>query len=234
MPRIALGQLNLTVGDLAGNVVRMAEMADRATQGGADVIASPNWRSPATPPRTWCTVASSSTRASRRSSLARRRPRLPRDPGFVDRSDAGVHNAAALLRNGTVGTRYHKMQLPNFGVFDEQRYFVPGTEGVRVDVVGSRSGCRSARTPGTTPCRSRATRGVPLIVNINGSPYHRGKTSDADRDPGRERARQTGAWIAYVNAVGGQDELVFDGGSLVVAPDGDRAPSRDDRSPRTC
>jgi NAD+ synthase (glutamine-hydrolysing) len=139
--------------------------------------------------------------------------------GFIDRSEAGVHNAAALLRNGTVESIYHKMQLPNFGVFDEQRYFVPGATGVRVDVGGLTIGLSVCEDAWHDAQPFAGYAGLPLVLNINGSPYHRGKTAQRAEILGA-RARQTGAWIAYVNAVGGQDELVFDGGSMVVAPDG--------------
>jgi NAD+ synthase (glutamine-hydrolysing) len=139
--------------------------------------------------------------------------------GFLDRTDAGLHNAAALLRNGTVEQRYHKIQLPNFGVFDERRYFVPGTAGVRVQVGGLTAGLSVCEDAWHDAQPFAGYAGLPMILNINGSPYHRGKTSER-AEILADRARQTGAWIAYVNAVGGQDELVFDGGSMVVAPDG--------------
>jgi NAD+ synthase (glutamine-hydrolysing) len=221
MPRIALGQVNLTVGDLAGNVARMAEMADRATQEGADAIAFPELAVTGYPPEDLVHRAEFvGENLEALDALARKTATAcPVITGFIDRSEAGVHNAAALLRNGTVETRYHKIQLPNFGVFDEQRYFEPGTGGVRVDLGGMQTGlsvCEDAWHEGP-PFAGYA--GLPLIVNINGSPYHRGKTAERGEILAA-RARQTGAWIAYVNAVGGQDELVFDGGSMVVGPDG--------------
>ena len=139
--------------------------------------------------------------------------------GFVDRSAAGVHNAAAVLQGGAVTARYAKCKLPNYGVFDERRTFVAGTEGVTVEVAGTDVGlsiCEDAWEPG--PPFDRYV-GTPIVANLNGSPFHRGKVEER-ADVLRARAAETGAWIVYVNAVGGQDELVFDGGSLVVAPDG--------------
>jgi NAD+ synthase (glutamine-hydrolysing) len=124
-----------------------------------------------------------------------------------------------MLQGGTVAARYHKCRLPNYGVFDERRTFEPGEDGVDVEVAGVRLGlsvCEDAWKPGP-PWTDYGDVGV--IVNINGSPYHRGKAHERE-DVLRDRARETGAWIVYVNAVGGQDELVFDGGSVVVAPDG--------------
>jgi NAD+ synthase (glutamine-hydrolysing) len=143
--------------------------------------------------------------------------------GFVDRTERGLHNAAALLEGGRVEARYHKHKLPNYGVFDEQRYFVPGEGGCQVRLASSDLGlsiCEDAWKPGP-PFDEYAGR-VQVIPNINASPYHRGKSGDRVQICA-DRARETGAWIVYVNCVGGQDELVFDGGSIVVAPGGELA-----------
>src|SRR5207249_6535151 len=140
--------------------------------------------------------------------------------GFVDRTDAGLHNAAALLRDGTIAARYAKNKLPNYGVFDEKRYFVPGTASTRVTIGGSDVGlsvCEDAWLPGPP---FDAYGGVSFVANINGSPFDVGKAHDRTHVL-RDRAHETGAWIVYVNAVGGQDELVFDGGSIVVSPQGE-------------
>jgi NAD+ synthase (glutamine-hydrolysing) len=115
--------------------------------------------------------------------------------------------------------RYAKCKLPNYGVFDERRTFVPGDRGVVVEIAGTPTGlsvCEDAWAPGP-PFDSYV--GIPIVVNLNASPYHRHKAEER-ADVLRARAAETGAWIVYVNAVGGQDELVFDGGSIVVAPDG--------------
>ena len=138
MARIALGQLNLTVGDLAGNVARMADAAARATEAGADLVVFPELAITGYPPE----------------DLVLRREFVQENldalqalagktasgcqviTGFVDRSAAGIHNAAALLSGGGIAARYHKIQLPNFGVFDEQRYFEPGTDVTTVEVGG--------------------------------------------------------------------------------------------------
>jgi NAD+ synthase (glutamine-hydrolysing) len=221
MPRIALGQANLTVGDLSGNVARMADASERATQSGADLVAFPELAITGYPPEDLVHRGEFvSENLEALDALARKTASsCPVVTGFIDRSEAGVHNAAALLRNGTVESIYHKMQLPNFGVFDEQRYFVPGATGVRVDVGGLTIGLSVCEDAWHDAQPFAGYAGLPLVLNINGSPYHRGKTAQRAEILGA-RARQTGAWIAYVNAVGGQDELVFDGGSMVVAPDG--------------
>ena len=221
MARIALGQVNLTVGDLARNVERMAATADRATQAGADLVAFPELAITGYPPED-LVLRGEFVRENLEAldALARKTAAAcPVITGFIDRTGAGLHNAAALLHNGTVESRYHKVQLPNFGVFDERRYFVPGTDGVRVEVGGLTTGLSVCEDAWHDAQPFAGYAGLPLIVNINGSPYHRGKIAERAQILAA-RARQTGAWIAYVNAVGGQDELVFDGGSMIVAPDG--------------
>ena len=221
MPRIALGQLDLTVGDLAGNVARMADAAQRATEAGADLVCFPELAITGYPPEDLVLRREfvDDNLEALRSLASKAATSCPVVVGFVDRTDAGIHNAAALLERGDIRARYHKVQLPNFGVFDERRYFTPGADAVRVTVRDTELGlsvCEDAWHDGLPFSRLA---GVPLIVNINGSPFHRGKIHDRETIL-RDRARQTGAWIAYVNAVGGQDELVFDGGSMMVAPDG--------------
>ena len=219
--RIALGQLNLTVGDLEGNVDRMSDATAAATAAGADLICFPELAITGYPPEDLVLRAEFvRDNLEALGDLARQTAtRCAVVAGFVDRSDAGIHNAAAYLQRGDVQSVYHKLHLPNFGVFDEQRYFVPGTEGVAVERDGQRVGlsiCEDAWHD-APPFTSYA--GMQFIVNINGSPFHRGKISERE-DVLRARTRRTGAWIVYVNAVGGQDELVFDGGSMVMAPDG--------------
>jgi NAD+ synthase (glutamine-hydrolysing) len=224
MIRIALGQINTTVGDLDGNVGKMAEWAARATESGADLVCFPELAVTGYPPEDLVL-----------------RPEFVRDnlqaledlargtaggcavlTGFVDRSDVGLHNAAGLLSGGEVLARYHKVKLPNYGVFDEQRYFVPGEAACPVRVASAALGisvCEDAWKPGP-PWNAYAKLGTGVIPNINASPYHRHKIAER-LEICRDRARETGAWIVYVNAVGGQDELVFDGGSMVVSPGGD-------------
>ena len=226
MVRIALAQINTTVGDLDGNVERMVRRTAEAAEAGADVVCFPELAVTGYPPEDLVL-----------------RPEFVRDNlaaldelakrtadgvavlvGFVDRTERGLHNAAALVRGGTTTERYHKVQLPNFGVFDERRYFVPGEAACPVRLGSSELGlsvCEDA-WHGGSPFTDYAGRRTPAILNINASPYHRHKTAERIRICS-ERARETGAWIVYVNSVGGQDELVFDGGSMVVSPDGELA-----------
>ncbi|MGH2724271.1 MAG: NAD+ synthase [Actinomycetota bacterium] len=223
--RIALGQVNVTVGDLDGNVETLATWSQEATGLGADLVCFPELAVTGYPPEDLVfRPAFVEDNLAAVDELARRAADgCAVLVGFVDRSDRGLHNAAALLRGGRIEARYHKHKLPNYGVFDEQRYFVPGEQGCRVRVAGSELGisvCEDAWKPGP-PFDDYANR-TAVIPNINGSPYHRRKTHER-LEICAARARETGAWIAYVNLVGGQDELVFDGGSMVVSPEGDMA-----------
>jgi NAD+ synthase (glutamine-hydrolysing) len=220
--RIALGQLNLAVGDLQGNLDKLATWSREAAGHGADLVCFPELAITGYPPEdlvlrrgfvddNLAALADLALRTADGCAVL---------VGFVDRSDRGLHNAAGLLRGGVVEARYHKHQLPNYGVFDEKRYFVPGERGCEVRVADSTLGisvCEDAWRPGP-PFDEYAGR-AEVIPNINGSPYHRRKTHER-LEISAARARETGAWIVYVNCVGGQDELVFDGGSIVVSPDG--------------
>ena len=221
MVRIALGQLNLTVGDLDGNVARMVEATAKATEAGADLICFPELAVTGYPPEDLVLrpeFVRDNLSALQELAL-QTATRCAVVVGFVDRTDAGIHNAAAYLRGGAVESIYHKVQLPNFGVFDERRYFAPGTDGVAVEVDGERVGLSVCEDAWHDAMPFTSYAGLPLIVNINGSPYHRGKAGER-QDVLRERVHRSGSWVVYVNAVGGQDELVFDGGSFVMAPDG--------------
>jgi NAD+ synthase (glutamine-hydrolysing) len=221
--RIALGQINVTVGDLEGNLDRLAEWASEATGQGADLVCFPELALTGYPPEDLVfrrgfvddnleALQDLAKRTTGGSAVL---------VGFVDRTERGLHNAAALLRDGDVEARYHKHKLPNYGVFDEQRYFVPGEEGCRLRLADSDLGisiCEDAWKSGP-PFDDYAGRAT-VIPNINASPYHRRKTHER-LEICADRARETGAWIVYVNLVGGQDELVFDGGSMAVAPSGE-------------
>ncbi len=224
MVRIALGQINTTVGDLAGNVERMVVTAAEATAAGADLVCFPELAVTGYPPEDLVLRPAfvADNLAALRDLATRSAGGCAVLVGFVDHTDRGLHNAAGLLSGGHVVARYHKVQLPNYGVFDEQRYFVPGESACPVRVASSALGisvCEDAWMPGQPWTRYAAER-TAVIPNINGSPYHRNKIAER-LDVCRARARETGAWIVYVNLVGGQDELVFDGGSMVVSPDGE-------------
>ena len=224
MPRIALGQLNLTVGDLAGNVEKMAAAAARATEAGAELVCFPELSITGYPPEDLVLRPEfvRDNLAALDELAAKTTDACPVIAGFVDRSGRGLHNAAAYLAGGEVRVRYHKIVLPNYGVFDEKRYFVPGDRSEQVSVGGISVGLSVCEDAWQSEGPFADYRGVPLVININGSPYHRRKLEER-LGVLRDRAREFGGWIAYVNAVGGQDEIVFDGGSLVMGPDGEVA-----------
>jgi NAD+ synthase (glutamine-hydrolysing) len=223
MVRIALGQIDTTVGDLDGNVERMTAWAARATEAAADIVVFPELAVTGYPPEDLVLrPAFVEDNLEALEVLAKATTGgCPIVTGFVDRSERGIHNAAGLLSDGGVLARYHKVKLPNYGVFDEQRTFVPGDAACRIRLAGSDLGlsiCEDAWAAGP-PFDAYAERDTSIVLNINGSPYHRGKAGERVAIC-RDRALETHAWIVYVNAVGGQDELVFDGGSVVVGPDG--------------
>ena len=224
--RIALGQVDTTVGDLPGNVDLLTAWASRATEADADVVVFPELAITGYPPEDLVLrpafvddnlIALDALAANTTGGCSI-------VVGFVDRSERGIHNAAALVGGGRVVARYHKIKLPNYGVFDEARTFTPGEAGCPVRIAGSELGlsvCEDAWMSGP-PFDEYAERHTPVILNINGSPFHRGKAEERV-EICRARALETGSWIVYVNAVGGQDELVFDGGSVIVRPDGSLA-----------
>ena len=224
--RIALAQVDTTVGDLDGNVELLTAWTSRATEANVDVVVFPELAITGYPPEDLVLRPSfvDDNLAALGALAADTVGGCPIVVGFVDRTARGIHNAAALIGSGQIVARYHKVKLPNYGVFDERRTFVPGDAACPVRLANSELGlsvCEDAWMPGP-PFDAYAERGTPVILNINASPFHRGK-SDERLGICRDRALETGSWIVYVNAVGGQDELVFDGGSIVVRPDGSLA-----------
>lgn len=231
--RIAGAQLNLTVGALDANEARIGEAMDWAEDERADVLLLPELAVSGYPPEDLVHrlgFVEDNLDVVRR--LAARSGKTTTVVGFVDlvkgRVDAGdaeprqVANAAALLRNGEwIGT-YHKILLPNYGVFDEARYFLPGVTADQLwDVGDVRVGvsvCEDIWLP-TGPPFQQAQAGARVILNINGSPYHRGKAVERELMLA-DRAREAGVPVVYLNLVGGQDELVFDGASVILGSDG--------------
>ena len=223
MIRIALGQIDTTVGDVEGNVAKMVEWAARATTAGADVVCFPELAITGYPPEDLVLRPEFvDDNLEALDDLARRTAGgCAVLTGYVDRSERGLHNAAAVLHGGEAVARYRKIKLPNYGVFDERRYFDAGRTPASARIADTELGlsvCEDAWAPGP-PFDEYARIKAKVVLNINASPYHRGKSAER-LDVCAARARETGSWIVYVNAVGGQDELVFDGGSMVVSPDG--------------
>jgi NAD+ synthase (glutamine-hydrolysing) len=224
MLRGALAQLNPTVGDLDANLALLAAVYDRADAAGCDIVAFPELSVTGYPPEDLVLKSGFvEDNLELLSKFAARTRRCAAVVGFVDH-DRDLYNAAAVCANGEILGRYHKRLLPNTAVFDEQRYFTPGDDsdplelysvgGVKVGV----SICEDIWSP-FGPVAEQAAAGAELNININGSPYRSGKGADRERMLAT-RAADSHCAIVYVNQVGGQDELVFDGGSVVVDHEG--------------
>lgn len=221
--RIGLGQINTTVGDIEGNTKKILDYIEKGKKMGADLLAFPEMAVTGYPPEDLLLMPKfieANLKAVRR--IAKATSSITVLLGFVDKKE-DIFNAAALLQNGKVIASYCKTFLPNYGVFDEDRYFKAGTENfifVLNSVPIGPSICEDLWYPGD-PIRTQALYGgAELIVNISSSPYHAGKTSFREKMIST-RATDNVAIVAYCNLVGGQDELVFDGGSLIFDQKGE-------------
>lgn len=223
MIRVALGQVNPTVGDIDGNVAIATDAIRRAAEAGAQVVALPELMVTGYPPED-LVFRPSFVEANRLAleEIASTTGDMLAIVGFVDTSHDALYNAAGLCLDGRLVGVYHKHRLPNYGVFDERRYFAPGRGHLLLDTSDGVIGvcvCEDAWFP-DGPVTTQGDAGAQVVVNINASPFHKGKLAERT-EMLATRARRAHAAIVYVNAVGGQDELVFDGGSLVVSSDGD-------------
>ncbi|MBW4719371.1 NAD+ synthase [Saccharothrix obliqua] len=225
--RLALAQVNACVGDLAGNSELVVAWSRKAVEAGAHLVVFPEMALTGYPVEDLA-LRESFARASRQAltELAVRLDDagcggLPVFVGYLDRDEHGTRNAAAVLHGGEVVARQHKHHLPNYGVFDERRYFTPGDTLDVVRLHGLEIGmviCEDLWQDGG-PVAALGAAGVDLVVSPNASPYER-KKDDARLPLVARRAAEANAPLAYVNMVGGQDELVFDGDTMVVARDG--------------
>src|SRR5207247_1479034 len=238
--RVGLAQINTTVGDLEGNVRKALEYVERARELGVDVVSFPELTVTGYPPEDLL-LRSQFVRdnvAALEGMMGACRG-ITVVVGFVDRGELArsviwgpvgatdvsripIYNAAAVIHDGRLAHVYHKERLPNYGVFDEARYFEADRACEVYRVAGVDVGvniCEDIWYPGD-PTETQAKAGARVIVNINGSPYHAGKRGFRE-DMLAERARAYDVCVCYTNQVGGQDELVFDGGSMVMAPSGE-------------
>jgi NAD+ synthase (glutamine-hydrolysing) len=225
--RVALAQIDPTVGDIDGNAAKIAEWIARAEGEGAALTIFPELCVPGYPAEDLY-LKRHFVAANQRAveELARGVRGTTALVGFAEPVAGGgdfrhAHNSLAVLADGAVQAVYRKNRLPNYSVFDEQRYFVPGEEPATIEVAGTSVGltvCEDVWAPGP-PASSEAAAGAALIANPSGSPYHRGKGREREA-MFAERARAYGAAFAFCNLVGGQDELVFDGHSLLVDAEG--------------
>jgi NAD+ synthase (glutamine-hydrolysing) len=215
--RLALCQLNATVGDIARNAEHIREGTHAAREAGAELVLFPELALTGYPPEDlllkqhFLDAAAASLRE-----LAADTHGVVAVVGFPERAE-DVFNSAAVLAEGSVHAIYRKVYLPNYGVFDEQRYFQSGPSGAVIDLDGARLGltvCEDIWEPGP-PASEEALAGATLILNISASPYHAGKGAEREQ-MFAQRARESLACVAFCGLVGGQDELVFDGHSCVV------------------
>ncbi len=224
MPRIRIAacQLNPTVGDLQGNGDKIVAAIADAEAAGADVAVFPELATTGYPPEDLLLkpgfVRENEELLTR---IAGVTGRCVAVVGFVDAA-IDLHNAAAVCANGSVQGVYRKRLLPNYAVFDEQRYFTPGNEAFRLyEVAGVRMGvsiCEDIWSP-TGPMGDQAAGGAELIVNLNASPYYAGRVAEREKMLAT-RAADASCALVYVNQVGGQDELVFDGCSMLFDANG--------------
>jgi NAD+ synthetase len=253
---IALAQINCTVGDLAGNAAKILDAAVKAKVQGADVLLTPELSLCGYPPEDLLLRDSFFAAARERldllaAAIGEVDPALQAIVGFPEKSGSYVYNAAALLSGGRVRAVYHKRNLPNYTVFDEQRYFTPGDQplvfearGLRLgiliceDVWGNLGplttrpepsldqlkGMLASRPDAWDAKAAEAARdaGAQALLVLNASPYHMRKSATR-YGVVRERIKETGLPVVYCNLVGGQDELVFDGASFALDKQGEVA-----------
>ena len=220
--RLALAQVNPTVGDIAGNTDIVLRRIEEARAQQADLVALPELMLTGYPPEDLLLKPSfirDNLAALERVVAASKGIAVV--VGFVNSEGNQVYNAAAVAHNGKLAGVYHKVYLPNYGVFDEDRYFKPGRVCPVYTINGVAVGVNICEdiwyALGPVPLQREA--GAEVIVNINGSPFHAGKFASRERMLGT-RAADNGLYIGYVNTVGGQDELVFDGASVVLDVEG--------------
>ena len=220
--RAALAQINTTVGDLRGNTAKVLDYIDRARAQGADIVSFPELTITGYPPEDLL-YKHNLIRENREclDRIIEHSAGIAVVVGFVD-WDEELFNAAAVIQDRKLLGIYHKVHLPNYGVFDEKRYFQSGEECPVFDINGTSVGVNVCEDIWykSGPTNVQAKSGARVIMNINGSPYHRGKGRFRE-EMLAGRARDNGVYVCYTNLVGGQDELVFDGGSCVFSPSGD-------------
>ena len=217
--RIASGQFNATVGDLSGNVEKMKRMWSQAVSAGADLVLFPELAICGYPPEdlVYKRQFVEDNRAAL-DDLAAACPGKTLVVGFVDSSDGDLFNAAAVIQEGRILATYHKGLLPNYSVFDEQRYFVPGDRPVVFDIAGLRTAVTICQDIWDEQWLARLFNRIgriDLMVNISASPFHMNKIFTRCKIVAA-CADIFGGAVAYCNLVGGQDELVFDGRSILA------------------
>ena len=225
--RIGLAQVNPTVGDLKGNARLVRRWIGEAKKRGVQLLAFPELVLCGYPPedlllkptflRDCEAELKSLARAASGIAVIVGCPEKPKKRG------GPLYNSAWLLYRGKVAARYRKINLPNYGVFDEKRYFTSGSAATVLDFAGTKVGLNICEDvwvdDGPIGCQA-LTGGASIVVNISASPYHRRKGPERERLMQR-RARENSVWLCYINLLGGQDELLFDGSSVICSPRGE-------------
>lgn len=220
--RIALGQINCTVGDLKGNCDKMQEYIAKADYAGVDIISFPELAVTGYPPEDLLHKPKFiQDNISALKELVSSVKDIVVIAGFVDKKGSCLFNAAAVIYKKKIQGVFHKMELPNYGVFDEKRYFSSGNNPLAFRLGNAVFGINVCEDiwHKEGPIKTQAKLGAHIIFNINASPYHAGKVK-AREDVLKKQAKSNDMPIAYVNLVGGQDELVFDGQSMVIGSRG--------------
>ncbi len=220
--RVVMAQLNMLVGDVEGNADRIIESATRARdEFQADVVLYPELTLTGYPPEDLLLRPGLYPRVLHElERIGREVSGITLIVGYPRQAMGGNYNAAALIRDGRIEASYHKQHLPNYSVFDEKRYFVPDEANCLCEINGIKVGltiCEDIWHPG--PVSQACAAGASLILNLNASPFHISKGMEREATVA-ERVAESGVPIVYVNLVGGQDELVFDGESFVMDGDG--------------
>ncbi len=223
MVRIGIAQINTTVGDFSGNVEKMIRMIESAEQQDVDMIVFPELAVCGYPPEDLLYkkhfIAQNLKSVTQ---LKKYSKNMTIIVGCVDRDSEGrIYNAAAVLNHGAVAGIYHKECLPNYGVFDEKRYFYPGVNNPLFRFGKTRLAVNICEDVWDDhgPHQWQAQAGIDVMINLSASPYDLGKSASR-RMLFRRRARQSRSFVCYANVVGGQDEIIFDGGSCIVDPRG--------------
>jgi predicted amidohydrolase len=220
--KIAIAQINCTVGDLAGNAAKIADYAQRARQQGAAILLTPELSLCGYPPddlllRDGFYQACDTALLA----LAQQAQGITLIVGHPHKVGKSRFNAASVLRDGKIVTTYHKHALPNHSVFDEERYFDHGSEACLIEMDGVKFGINVCADVWHEHAAIRAKEaGAQVLLVLNASPYHFNKQATR-YDTVRERIVDTGLAVVYANMVGGQDELVFDGASFVMDNEGE-------------
>ncbi|MGO9992201.1 MAG: NAD+ synthase [Steroidobacteraceae bacterium] len=229
--RCVMAQLNLVVGDVDGNTSRIVAAAHEARdRWRADVVLLPELAVSGYPPEDLLFHSGMRTQVTHSIERLRREVRgITLIAGYPEYAGTRIFNAAIVIRDGAVLANHRKACLPNYRVFDEKRYFTPGTDPTVVELNGVKAGvlvCEDVWDP--QPAAQARAAGAQVLLVINASPYEVGKQTQREQQVGRSRVAETGIPLVFVNLIGGQDELVFDGNSFVMDAKGEvnfRAPA---------